>query len=169
MAYWLLKSEPDVFSIDDLQRDRTTTWDGVRNYQARNHQLKMKKGELALFYHSRSEPPGVAGLCRISKKAFPDATAFDPQAKYYDPKSDPKTPRWFNVEVEYVCHLPRPVPLQEIRANRSLKTMVLVNNSRLSVQPVTLAAFRKICIMGGLPDIPGKEKLAGQERDRKGT
>jgi predicted RNA-binding protein with PUA-like domain len=154
MAYWLLKSEPDVFSIDDLQRDGSTTWDGVRNYQARNHQLKMKMGELALFYHSRSTPPAVAGLCRIAKKAFPDATAFDPEAKYYDPKSDPDKPRWFNVLVEYVCHLPQPVSLADIRASKSLKSMVLVNNSRLSVQPVTPAAFRRICKMGGLEEPP---------------
>ena len=154
MAYWLLKSEPDVFSIDDLQRDGTTTWDGVRNYQARNHQLKMKKGELGLFYHSRSTPPAVAGICRISKKAFPDSTAFDSQAKYYDPKSDPDKPRWFNVQVEYVCHLPNPVSLTDIRAAKALKAMVLVNNSRLSVQPVTLAAFRTICKMGGLEEVP---------------
>lgn len=154
MAYWLLKSEPDVFSIDDLQRDGTTTWDGVRNYQARNHQLKMKKGELGLFYHSRSTPPAVAGICRISKKAFPDSTAFESQAKYYDPKSDPDKPRWFNVQVEYVCHLPNPVSLTDIRAAKALKAMVLVNNSRLSVQPVTLAAFRTICKMGGLEEVP---------------
>jgi predicted RNA-binding protein with PUA-like domain len=154
MAYWLLKSEPDVFSIDDLCRDGTTTWDGVRNYQARNHQLSMKKGELALFYHSRSTPPAVAGICRISKKAFPDVTAFDPLAKYYDPKSDPDKPRWFNVQVDYVCHLPTPVPLAEIKDTKALKNMVLVNNSRLSVQPVTLAAFRTICKMGGLEETP---------------
>lgn len=154
MAYWLLKSEPDVYSIDDLARDGTSTWDGVRNYQARNHQLAMKKGELALFYHSRSTPPAAAGLCRISKKAFADATAFDTQAKYYDPKSDPEKPRWFNVEVEYLCHFPELVSLADIRAKKSLQDMVLVNNSRLSVQPVTLAAFRTICKMGGLETIP---------------
>ena len=156
MAYWLLKSEPDVYSIDDLQRDGATTWDGVRNYQARNHQLKMKKGELGFFYHSRSEPPAVAGICRIAKKAFPDVTAFDPLAKYYDPKSNPDSPRWFNVLVDYVCHLPKPVTLSDIKAHKSLKSMVLVNNSRLSVQPVTPAAFKTICKMGGLDEIPSK-------------
>ena len=154
MAYWLLKSEPDVYSLDDLARDGTTTWDGVRNYQARNHQLAMKKGELALFYHSRSAPPEAAGVCRISKKAFADVTAFNPEAKYYDPKSDPENPRWFNVEVSYLCHFPRPVSLSDIRETKSLKDMVLVNNSRLSVQPVTLSAFRTICKMGGLENIP---------------
>lgn len=154
MAYWLVKSEPDVYSIDDLARDGTTPWDGVRNYQARNHQMAMKKGELAFFYHSRSTPPEVAGICRISKKAFPDQTAFDPEAKYYDPKSDPENPRWFNVEVAYVCHLPKPVSLADIRATKSLQDMVLVNNSRLSVQPVTPAAFRTICKMGGLEGVP---------------
>ena len=154
MAYWLLKSEPDVYSIDDLARDGSTTWDGVRNYQARNHQLAMKKGELALFYHSRSTPPAAAGLCRITKKAYPDATAFDPEAKYFDPKSDPEKPRWFNVEVSYVCHFPEAVSLTDIRANKALQDMVLVNNSRLSVQPVALAAFRTICKMGGLETIP---------------
>jgi predicted RNA-binding protein with PUA-like domain len=154
MAYWLFKSEPDVYSIDDLRRDGSTTWDGVRNYQARNSQLKMKKGELGLFYHSRSTPPVVAGICRVSAKAVPDLTAFDPEARYYDPKSDPDNPRWYNVQVEYVCHLPRPVSLAEIKDTRSLQKMVLVNNSRLSVQPVTPAAFATICRMGGLEQIP---------------
>lgn len=158
MAYWLLKSEPDVYSIDCLQKDGTTTWDGVRNYQARNFQMQMKVGEIALFYHSRSTPPSVAGLCRISKKAYPDATAFDPQAKYYDPKSSPEAPRWFNVEVEYLCHLPQAVSLAEIRDTKSLQSMVLVNNSRLSVQPVTLAEFRTICKMGGLSTPPAASR-----------
>lgn len=154
MAYWLLKSEPDVYSIDDLKKDGTTTWDGVRNYQARNFQMQMEVGELAFFYHSRSTPPAVAGLCRISKKAFPDSTALDPKAKYYDPKSDPEKPRWFNVEVEYFCHLPREVSLSEIRGEESLENMVLVNNSRLSVQPVTAQEYRVICELAGLENPP---------------
>ena len=95
MKYWLLKSEPDVYSLDDLKKEGTDHWDGVRNYQARNNLQAMKKGDLGLFYHSRSNPPHVAGLCKITKKAYPDPTAFDPKAKYYDPKSDPDNPRWF--------------------------------------------------------------------------
>lgn len=154
MSYWLFKSEPDVFSIDDLKRDGTSPWDGVRNYQARNTMQSMKKKELGFFYHSRSNPPCVAGICRVTKKAFPDVTAFDTQAKYYDPKSDPENPRWYCVEVEYLCHLPREVSLQEIKGIKKLQDMVLVNNSRLSVQPVTTVEFRTICKLAGLDGIP---------------
>lgn len=158
MAYWLIKSEPDVYSLDDLARDGVTTWDGVRNYQARNNQLAMKKGDLCLFYHSRSQPPAVAGVAQVHTTAVPDRTAFDPAAKYFDPKSDPDNPRWFHVEVAYVCHLPRPVTLAEVRAQPSLQEMVLVNNSRLSVQPVTASEFRSICRLGGLENPPTKKR-----------
>ena len=154
MKYWLLKSEPDVFSLDDLKAMKTDRWDGVRNYQARNNLTAMKCGDLGLFYHSRTTPPHVAGICRVSKEAYPDPTAFDPMEKYYDPKSDPEKPRWFCPEVTYLCHLPNTVSLPEIREESRLAEMVLVNNTRLSVQPVTEAQFRRVCKMGGLEDIP---------------
>lgn len=156
MNYWLLKSEPDVYSLDQLQQDGHCPWDGVRNYQARNNLTAMKKGDLGLFYHSRTNPPHVAGLCRVAKKAYPDATAFDPEAKYYDPKSDPKKPRWFSPDIAYVCHFPDLVSLTDIKEVDSLQDMVLVKNSRLSVQPVSKDEFKRVCKMGGLKKIPKK-------------
>lgn len=154
MKYWLVKSEPDVYSLDDLKKLGTDSWDGVRNYQARNNLQAMKVGDLALFYHSRTDPPHVAGLCKVSKKAYADPTAFDPKEKYYDAKSDPEKPRWFCPDVTYLCHLPQTVSLTDIKDNGYLKKMVLVNNTRLSVQPVTAAQFKRVCQMGGLEDIP---------------
>jgi predicted RNA-binding protein with PUA-like domain len=156
LKYWLLKTEPDVFSLDDLKRLGTDAWDGVRNYQARNNLTAMKPGDLGLFYHSRTAPPHVAGLCRVSKVAYPDPTAFDPKAKYFDSKSDPEKPRWFCPEVSYLCHFPQMVSLHDIKAVGHLSKMALVNNTRLSVQPVTAAQFRRVCKMGGLDDIPSK-------------
>lgn len=150
MAYWLFKSEPDAYSIDCLKKDARTPWDGVRNYQARNLQQQMEIGDIGFFYHSRVEPPAVVGLCRVSKKAFPDASAFDSSSRYYDPKSSPERPRWFNVELEYLCHMPVPVSLTHIKATAGLKNMVLVKNSRLSVQAVTELEFKTICAMGHL-------------------
>lgn len=126
----------------------------MRNYQARNNLTAMKPGDLGLFYHSRATPPHVAGVCKIVKKALPDKTAFDPGAKYFDPKSDPENPRWFSPEVAYCCHFPIPVSIGDIRQAKPLAKMVLVNNSRLSVQPVTKRQFERICRMGGLEEIP---------------
>lgn len=157
MKYWLFKSEPDVYSIDDLKEARVDTWDGVRNYQARNNMKEMKKGDLGFFYHSRISPPAVVGICKVTKEAYPDKTAFDPEEKYYDPKSDKKNPRWFMVNVRYVRHFRKPISIDQIKAEESLQDMVLVNNTRLSVQPVTEEEFEKICKMGGLRKIPGKK------------
>ena len=154
LNYWLLKSEPDVYSLDHLKKLGTDTWDGVRNYQARNNLVAMEPGDLGLFYHSRTKPPHVAGLCRVTKKASVDTTAFDPKEKYYDPKSNPDKPRWFCPEVGYLCHLPQTVSLPDVKACEELEDMVLVNNTRLSVQPVTQAEFEKICRLGGLKEIP---------------
>lgn len=154
MNYWLLKSEPDVYSIDDLKEAGTDPWDGVRNYQARNNLTAMKPGDLGLFYHSRSKPPHVAGICQVVKSAYPDPTAFDPEDQYYDKKSDPDKPRWFCPDVGYVCHLPKTVSLAEVKATDALKEMILVKNSRLSVQPVTEEEFELVCKMGGLEGIP---------------
>ena len=137
MRYWLMKSEPSEYSIDDLARDGTVAWFGVRNYQARNFMRdQMKVGDLAFFYHSSCAEPGIAGICEVSKAAYPDATQFDPTSKYYDPKATPEKPRWFNVEVRFVRKT-RLVPLSELRAHPELAHMrILARGNRLSITPV---------------------------------
>ena len=144
--YWLMKSEPDVFSIEDLRRQGTALWDGVRNYQARNFMTQsMKVGDWVLFYHSNAEPPGVAGLAKVSAPAKPDPTAWDKKSKYYDERSTPERPVWFGVEVEFVERFPRLVPLSELREQRDLKDMLLLKRGqRLSIQPVTKKEFECI-------------------------
>src|SRR5688572_11053544 len=142
--YWLMKSEPDVYSIDDLRRDKRTAWNGVRSYQARNHMRAMKKGELVLFYHSSSDPTGVAGVAKVVKEAYPDPTQFDRKSEYHDPKSSKDDPRWWLVDVGFVKRFDDPVLLTAIKADQRLAEMVLVNNSRLSVQPVTEKEFERV-------------------------
>ncbi len=150
-SYWLMKSEPDVFSIDDLKRDKTSLWDGVRNYQARNFMLReMRLGDLALFYHSNASPPGIAGLARISRLAQPDPTQFDPKSEYYDPKSSQDNPRWHCVEVAFERKFDRLIPLDELRSHSTLKEMlVLKKGQRLSIQPVTRSEFNFILRLAG--------------------
>ena len=144
--YWLMKSEPDVYSIDDLAGDRRCTWEGVRNYQARNHLRAMKAGDLAFFHHSSATPPGIAGIARVSREAHPDPSQFDPESDYYDPKSDPENPRWSMVEIELVRKLDRLLPMDELRAMPELRDMALLQRGqRLSVQPVTEAEWKAIC------------------------
>jgi predicted RNA-binding protein with PUA-like domain len=147
--YWLIKSEPNVYSIDDLRRDKRTAWTGVRSYQARNHMRAMKKGDLLLFYHSSAEPTGVAGLARVVKEAYPDPTQFDRRSEYHDPKSAKDDPRWWLVDVAFVERFGDPVSLQAIKSEKRLKDMVLVNNSRLSVQPVREDEYGRVCAMAG--------------------
>lgn len=142
MAHWLLKSEPDVFSLDDLERKGVEGWDGVRNYVARNNLQKMKKGELAFFYHSREKEPGVVGICRVVRKAYPDDTASDPNGKYYDKRHTAERPVWFRVDVEFVERLDRKVTLEQLKSTRGLEQMVVTRNSRLSVQPVTSGEWK---------------------------
>lgn len=143
--YWLMKSEPSVYSIDDLKRDGTTHWDGVRNYQARNMMRdKMKKGDRVLFYHSNANPPGVAGTAKVVRTGYPDHTARDPQSNYYDPKATDEDPRWYMVDIEFEEKLPRLVSLAEIKDHPDLQKMVLVRRSRLSVQPVRPDEFKAI-------------------------
>ena len=139
-----MKSEPEVYSIDDLRRDRRTAWNGVRNYQARNHMRAMKKGDLVLFYHSQAEPPGVAGVAKVVKEAYPDPTQFDRKSEYHDPKSSKDDPRWWLVDVGFVERFGDVVSLQTIKADQRLGDMVLVNNSRLSVQPVTEDEYERV-------------------------
>ena len=150
MAYWLMKSEPDTFSIDDLYRrpKRTEHWDGVRNYQARNFMRAMKKGDLAFFYHSSCEVPGVVGVVKVVREAYPDFTAFDPDDPHYDPKSDPENPRWMMVDVQYVRKTKRVISLEELKANPKLKDMALVRRgNRLSVMPVAESEWQAILEM----------------------
>ncbi len=152
MKYWLMKSEPDVYSIDQLRKDKTTWWEGVRNYQARNFMMKdMQVGDAVLFYHSNAEPPGVAGLARVSKIAEPDKAQFDKKSEYYDPKATKEKPIWYCVQVEYVAHFSETVSLGELRENPKLADMlVLQKGSRLSVQPVEKKHYDTVKKMGNL-------------------
>ena len=141
--YWLVKSEPGSYSIDDLERDGKSTWEGVRNYQARNFMRdEMQVGDGVLFYHSSADPPGVAGLARVSRTGLPDPTALDPESDYYDPKASAEEPRWVMMEIEFVARFPALVPLDTLRATPGLEKMLVINKSRLSVQPVTEDEFR---------------------------
>jgi predicted RNA-binding protein with PUA-like domain len=148
VARWLLKSEPDVFSYDDLVRVKREGWDGVRNYEARNFMRAMRKGDLAIFYHSNAKPPGAAGVCRIAKTAEPDPTQFDPSSKYHDPTSDPADPRWDLVTVAPVKRLAL-VPLDVLRTIPELaECRLLARGSRLSVLPLTDEEFDAIVAAG---------------------
>jgi predicted RNA-binding protein with PUA-like domain len=147
---WLAKSEPGSYSIDDLARDGTTRWDGVRNYQARNFLRDgMKKGDLVLVYHSNAEPSGVAGLARVAREGYPDPTAFDRRSKYYDPDSERDRPSWFCVDLEIVEKLARLVPLAELKSHPGLRGMLVTKRgTRLSVQPVERTHFDIVVRMG---------------------
>ena len=149
--YWLMKSEPDVYSIVDLEADERGDWEGVRNYQARNFMRDdMKVGDLVLYYHSNADPPGVMGLARISREAIPDSFAFDPTSKYFDPKSDPDNPAWVMVELEYVEKFPREVFLDQLKVDPALDGMLVTRRGhRLSVQPVEPKHFWRVVQLGG--------------------
>ena len=148
MNYWLMKSEPDVFSFDDLKSrpKQSEPWDGVRNYQARNFMRDdMKVGDLILFYHSNTNPPGVAGVAQVASKPYADPTAFDKKSKYHDPKSDPDNPRWILIDVSYKADLKRLVSLEEMKGMTELAEMrVLQRGNRLSITPVTKEEFQAI-------------------------
>ncbi|OEU70076.1 MAG: EVE domain-containing protein [Desulfuromonadales bacterium C00003093] len=141
MNYWLMKSEPNAFSIDDLKKmpQQTEHWDGVRNYQARNMMRDaMKIGDQVFFYHSNCETPGIVGLMEVVREGYPDHTAFDPQGKYFDPKSNPEMPRWFMVDIKYLRHTRRVIPLSELKEQGALENMPLVRKgNRLSIMPVS--------------------------------
>jgi predicted RNA-binding protein with PUA-like domain len=146
--YWLMKSEPSVFSIDDLARAKKTAWEGVRNYVARNHLREAQVGDEVLFYHSSADPTGVAGVAKVVKAAYPDPSQFDPKSDYHDPASKKDDPRWSVVDVAFVRKLPRVVTLEEIKAAPALKEMVVVKKgSRHSVQPVTPQEFAAVLAM----------------------
>ena len=148
MAYWLLKSEPDTFSYQDLVRVKREGWDGVRNYTARIFLREMRKGDQAIFYHSNAKPPGAAGICKIVKEAEPDPTQFDPSSKYYDPGSKPEDPRWDWVTVAPVKEIGF-VSLDELRAMPEMaNSRLLARGNRLSVMPLTDDEFAAIIAAG---------------------
>ena len=140
MQYWLMKSEPDTYSIDDLQSFGVDHWDGIRNYQVRNFfRDSMQVGDKAFFYHSNCKEPGIVGTMEIASRAYPDHTAFDPSEKYFDRKSDPENPRWLMVDVRYLRHLDRMITLGELRQQKQIADMKLLQRgNRLSVLPLDM-------------------------------
>ncbi|MEH2160106.1 MAG: EVE domain-containing protein [Nostoc sp.] len=148
MNYWLMKSEPESYSITDLKQQNQTIWDGVRNYQARNFLRLMHEGDLAFFYHSNTNTPGIAGLMRVVKKDIADPTQFEPESKYYDPKSTSESPRWQTVLVEFVETFSNPISLSILKEKFSTEELMLVRQgNRLSVMPVSEAVALKILAM----------------------
>ncbi|MGV0105521.1 EVE domain-containing protein [Nostoc sp. DSM 114160] len=148
MNYWLMKSEPEAYSIADLQQQKETIWDGVRNYQARNFLRLTDEGDLAFFYHSSTNTPGIAGLMRVVKKDITDPTQFEPESKYYDPKSSIESPRWQTVVVEFVETFSNPILLSILKEKFSAEEFMLVKQgNRLSVMPVPEAVALKILAM----------------------
>jgi predicted RNA-binding protein with PUA-like domain len=152
MKYWLMKSEPTVFGIDDFAKapKRRTSWDGVRNYQARNMlRDEMKKGDLAFFYHSSCDVPGIYGIVKIAREGYADPTAFDPTHDHFDPKSDPKAPTWYMVDVELVERFEKPVTLSILKKNSHVLAdmLVLRKGNRLSITPVSEKHWKLACLL----------------------
>lgn len=149
--YWLMKCEPAAYTIDDLQRDGSTGWEGVRNYQARNMMRdQMQVGDEVLFYASNADPSGVTGLAKIKRAGYVDPYQFDKKHKYYDPDSDASNPRWYTVDIEFAKKFPRVIPLQELKETPGLEKMVVTQKgSRLSVQPVTKEEFEIVKKLAG--------------------
>ncbi len=158
VQFWLMKSEPSVYSIKDLQRDGKTAWEGVRNYQARNFMRdSMRVGDLVLFYHSNADPSGVAGVAKIASQAYPDAAAFDSKSRYFDERSTPDKPLWFLVDVAFVAAFKEILPLEKIKQAKELEgIMVAKRGMRLSIQPVSEAHFKHVCHLAGCR-MPGNE------------
>lgn len=150
MKHWLMKSEPDVYSIDDFAREKRTLWEGVRNYQARNFMMKdMKVGESFIYYHSNAEPNCAAGIGKIVSVGIPDPSALNKKSEYYDPKATPKNPIWYCVEVEFLKKFTRPLSLDDLRAEKALAGLPLLKRgNRLSVQPLSANEFQIIEKMG---------------------
>ena len=151
MRYWLFKTEPNVYSLDDLKKAGQDTWDGIRNYQARNFiRDDIRVGDRVLIYHSRVETVGIVGEARVVKAGYPDFTQFDPKAKYYDAKADPNNPRWYMVDVAYVRHFPQCLALADLKKMPALASMMLVQKgSRLSIQPVSEDEWKIIQDLAG--------------------
>jgi predicted RNA-binding protein with PUA-like domain len=151
MKYWLLKSEPDVFSFEQLKKrpKKTEPWNGVRNYQARNYMREMQVGDLGLFYHSSCEVPGVAGIVKITKLAYPDPTQFDPKSEYYDAGAKKDDPRWSMVDVTWEADFKSPVTLDMLRDDPALEGLIVLRKgNRLSITPVEEKHFKRICKLG---------------------
>lgn len=147
--YWLAKSEPLTYSIDQLKKDKKTIWEGVRNYQARNFLMEMKPGDQVLFYHSNCKPPGVVGVAEITKEAEPDPFQFDKKSDYYDPKSTKEKPRWHCPEMKFSKKLKNQVSLEELKNTKALEGMQLIaRGNRLSVMPVSKKQYDTIIKMG---------------------
>jgi predicted RNA-binding protein with PUA-like domain len=146
--YWLMKTEPNTYSIDDLEREGRTQWEGVRNYQARNLMREMQLGDRVLFYHSSANPPGVVGEARVVREAYPDHFARQPDSPYFDEKASAEDPRWYMVDVEFVRKLPGFVSLETLKGAPGLGDMIVTQRSRLSVQPVTRDEFYIVCALG---------------------
>ena len=146
MNYWLMKSEPDAYSIDDLKRDKREPWDGIRNYQARNMMRDdMKIGDLAFFYHSNCKEPGIVGVMKVASEPYPDSTQFDKKSKYFDPKSNKDDPRWCLVNVAYKRKLKRTITLAEIKEARGLDGLILTRKgNRLSIMPIEKKHWDKL-------------------------
>ncbi|MBX3742431.1 MAG: EVE domain-containing protein [Akkermansiaceae bacterium] len=151
MKHWLIKSEPDVFGIDELERVKKEPWNGVRNYQARNYMWKeMQVGDLALFYHSNATPPGVAGVARVASEPYPDSTQFDAKSEYHDPKSNPDNPRWWLVDFEFVAKFDELLPLETLKTDKILQEMVVCQKgTRLSITPVEKPHFTRVLKLAG--------------------
>ena len=147
-SYWLYKTEPSTFSIEDLKRVKRTVWEGVRNYQARNHLREAREGDLVLFYHSSTKPMAVVGIAKVVQEAYPDPSQFDPESEYHDKDSKRDDPRWSLVDIAFVEAFPHPVTLDEMKEMPALKEMVLLKRGRLSVQPVTPAEWAAILKRG---------------------
>lgn len=151
MRYWLFKSEPHAYGFDQLQRDGSTPWSGVRNFQARNNMDEMRLGDLGLFYHSSIAEPAAVGICRVVKEAYPDFTAWDREGEYYDGRSTPEKPMWRMVDVGFVSAFPQAVTLAQMRAEPRLVGMPLLRRGqRLSVQPVTPAEWKVVLELAGV-------------------
>jgi len=166
--YWLVKSEPNCFSFDDLLRSpgRTTCWDGVRNYQARNFMRDdMKKGDLVFFYHSSAEPPVIVGVAEVVREGYPDHTAFEPAADHFDPKSSEDSPTWIMVDLRAVERLARPLALSDLRGVPGLEKMVLLQRgSRLSVQPVSVEEWEIVHGLGSAQPVATAEVDSGKSK-----
>ena len=146
---WLVKSEEDAYPLEELEREGTTPWTGIRNYEARNLMRdRMKPGDPVLFYHSRADVPGVVGLAEVASEPYPDPTQFDEKSPYHDPKASHEDPRWWLVDISFVSRFQERVPLAEIKAHPDLRKMVLVKRSRLSVQPVSRREFETVKELG---------------------
>lgn len=171
MKYWLMKTEPDEFSIADLERKQIEPWSGVRSMFARFHMRNMTAGDAVLFYHSSCQPPGVVGLARVSQVKIVDETQFDPASKYFDESSTRDKPKWDCCEVEYVSTLPNQVVLERIRSEKALAKMVLLRQGRLSVQPVSEAEYEHIVALADTswtpPPKPKKPKAKAKKPKRK--